>query len=36
ENLAAERPEDLARMVKLIRAARTPSKIFPTPYDAGL
>ncbi len=35
-DLAGDRPEELARLVALARAVRTPSKRFASPFDAGL
>lgn len=35
ENLAESHPEQLARMLKLVREVRTPSEIFPNVYDDG-
>ena len=36
KNLAQSAPEDLARLIALARAARRPSKTFPSPFDSGL
>ena len=34
-DLAESHPEELARLIEMIRAARTPSALFPAPWDDG-